>query len=161
MRNREGIEVTIDRERQQIDEGKVRFYTYNLRGSTAVRVLRIKTGALPVWFRGILGAGLATPYKIVEGVTISTEGTEKTLRNPKRRLGDAGFSVKVFTGATYTGGTAIKESQVGFGTVPGQAKSGENVSFWYEFLPDTEYIIDLAPTAETDTVMDIYLEELA
>lgn len=161
MLNREGMIVVMDRERHKIDEGKIRFYTYNVRTSIAARTLRIKTGSIPVWFRGIVGAGLATPYKIMENVTITADGTEKTLRNPKRRLGDAGFSVKVFVGASYTGGEALKEAQVGFGTNPGQAKSGENAaSFWYEFLQDTEYVVDMNPTAETDTVMDFYFEEL-
>lgn len=144
-----------------IDEGKIRFYTYNVRTSSAARVVRFKTGNIPLWFRGILSSGLASPYKIVEGVTITGEGTEKTLRNPKRRAGDGGFSAKVYVGATYTGGTPLRESQVGFGTNAGQAKSGESTSFWYELLTNQEYIIELAPTAETDTVMDFYFEELA
>ncbi len=161
MRSREGIEVTIDRERQVIDEGRVRFYTWNERTKSTARIIRIKTGATPVWFRGIVSAGLATPYKIMETVTITGEGSEVTLRNPKRRNGDAGFSVKVYKGATYSGGTELRASQVGFGTNAGQAQSGGSPAFWYEFLPETEYAIEMDPTAETDTVMDFYFEELA
>jgi len=143
IRNRLGYNVDMDYLRHLIDEGKLYFYVYRVRKSTADRVLRLKTGANYVWFSGIIGSGLATPYEIYENVTINTAGTPQILRNAKRRIGDDKCLSRIFT----------------FGSTPGQASSNKDAVFGYEFLPNTEYIIHMLPDAETDTTLDITLTE--
>ena len=157
--NRNGHLVAMDRTRHLIDEGKMYFYTFLTRGTAAVRVLRIKTGDEYVWFSGVISSGLATPYNILENVTINGDGTPVVLRNAKRRYGDNKCLARIYTGSTYTGGVNIKGSQAGFGTSPGQAQSGKDEGFSYELLPNTEYIIVMTPDAITDTTIDILITE--
>lgn len=155
VRNRFGYGVNLDFLSHMIDLGRVNLVTFRAAATTAKQVFRIKTGPKVLHFIAMIKTGAAFPYKFYEGVTISTAGTELTKVNPKRRAKAETLGAQFFSGATYTGGTELKVGQSGFGTNQGQASSGEaNEGFYWELLPDTEYVVDGTPGASTDVLFE-------
>lgn len=160
IRNRFGYGVNLDFLSHMIDLGRVNLVTYMVSASAAQQVIRIKTGSRILHFVGLIKAGLAFPYDLYEGVTVTTPGTELTKVNPKRRMADSLVDSKFYSGATYTGGTKLKTGQSGSGTNAGLAKSGESAEgFYWELLPDTEYVIDGTPAAATDETFEFVMFE--
>ena len=146
----------------RIHEGRLYFVSRRVRGSAAVMEIHVKTGARSVHFETVGKAGLATPLDVIEGVTISNDGTAVVSRNFNRNFADDGGLARVFHTPAYTGGTVIKENQAGFGSSPGLGSASESDGRReYVLKPNTSYVFKLAPTGSTDVVfIGEYYEEL-
>lgn len=146
----------------RIDKGKVFFIKTRLNNQSAAVNFYIKTGAIPLHALTSTESGLKVVVELIEGVTVSvgSEGTPVTLRNYCRSIADDGLLTKVYTGATYSGGTTIMATQSGFGTAPGVASSTASGSpFKRIFKANTGYIFLLTPSAATDINIDAAIME--
>lgn len=146
--SRTNFDVPLEFVRHMIDLGRLFvFSALTASGSTPI-VYRLKTGARHVGISIYFDAGAQTLFNFIEGVTITGNGTAAPLRNLNRNYDDDTLLSKLFTGATYTGGTIFKYNQAGHGTVPGTASSGDNVrGSGYILKPNTEYILLFTPTS--------------
>ena len=137
----------------KIHEGGLYFVSRRVRGAATEMNIHVKTGARQVHFETLAKVGLAAPLDIIEGVTISNDGTAMVGRNFNRNFPDDGGLVRVFHTPAYTGGTVIKENQAGFGTTPGLGTAGETDGRReYVLKPNTSYVFKIAPTGSTDTI---------
>lgn len=146
----------------RIHEGRLYFVSRRVLASAAAMEIHVKTGSRSVHFDPVGKAGLATRLDVIEGVTITGDGTAMVGRNYNRNFADDGGLVRVFHTPTYSGGTVIRENQAGFGTSPGLGTAGESDGRReYVLKPNTSYIFKLAPTGSTDVVfIGEYYEEL-
>jgi hypothetical protein len=154
----DGCVPNIDYTHVLTHRGKM-FFLSLVTSGTGARVVRIKTGAKHLHIVAKLNAGLKTTAVIIEGVTVTADGTPAVLRSYNRSIADDTLTAKAFTGSTFNGGTTFRNTQAGFGTSPGSARSGEaRNEAEYIFKPNTEYIFTFTPDASTDTVLilDMY-----
>jgi hypothetical protein len=160
IRNRAGYLVNMDVEQHIFDLGELYYFSSRVENSSSVTVYRFKTGAKKVNISFNLIAGAKVKVDVIEGVTITGEGTAAKLFNHNRNFKDDDALTKFFTGAiTYTGGEVIKLNQSGFGTAPGQASAGQGIpGAGYQLKPNTEYIVLFTPGSATDMVFtgDLY-----
>lgn len=137
-----------------IHQGKLYYVIVRTRASSATRVVRIKTGANSLHVRLSLQSGLATVAGILRAPTIVTPGVAVDHFNYNHLFSDNGLTTEFFTGATYTGGQELRPTQSGFGSTPGQARTGSAAAEdEYVFRPNTEYILYQTPDASTDTLL--------
>lgn len=136
-----------------IHRGLLYFVSRRVRTSASAMDIHVKTGARQVHFETLAKVGLAAPLDVIEGVTISNDGTAMVGRNFNRNFPDNGGLVRVFHTPAYTGGTVIKENQAGFGSSPGTGTAGETDGRReYVLKPNTSYVFKIAPTGSTDTI---------
>lgn len=152
-------QVVVDWMHHLVHLGEL-FFISDVTTTASPVVYRFKTGSKELHIKFTLSTGLKVAAQILEDVTITLAGTLQTKQNYNRDSAKT-LETLVYKGSTYTGGTAFRNNQSGFGTTPGLAASGNNsTGIEYNFAPNTEYILLLTPTASTDLVLiaDFYEE---
>ena len=109
-----------------------------------------RTGANPVNFATSKTSTLKTTYQILEGATVTAEGTALDLLNRNRSFDDDGLEFTHYLTPTYTGGTTISTSQTGASSSPGQSSSNPAASFTGTLKANTDYVVVISPSASND-----------
>lgn len=159
--NRFGYKVFLDFIRHMIDKGAVHVFSFRVASGSTPVPYRLKTGENRVGLSLYISSSGATAIDLIEGPTITANGTASTLFNLNRNEKDNSLLTKLYTGATFTGGTGtiFKRNQSGYGTNPGQAASGDSSrGSGYQLKPNTEYIILVTPTSAAFTIVGEIIE---
>lgn len=154
--NRFGYKVILEFIRHLIDKGSVYVFSFRVASSSTPVIYRLKTGDYKASFSLSVSSSGATTVDLIEAPTITANGTTSPLYCLNRNYKDDNLLTKLFTGATYTGGTGtiFKSNQSGYGTNPGQAASGDAApGSGYQLKPNTEYIILVTPTSAAFTIV--------
>ena len=143
----------------RIHKGQLFYISDRATGSAAVEY-HVKVGEYPLHIRWAVQAGLATPIDIIKGVTPSNDGTALASRNFDNTSTNT-LTTTWYKAPTYTGGTTIKYEQAGNGTNSGNSSLGASGTGEEEIIFDanTSYIIKLAPSGTTTTVMFASMNE--
>lgn len=155
----EGFLVATPSEHALVHMGRL-FFVSDLTTSGSAIVFRVSVGTSVLNINFSLKTGAKVTVAVIEGATITGAGTPLTVQNYNRIVGGS-LNTLVFKGSTYTGGTTFRVNQSGFGTSPGTASTGQDITkIEYVFKPSTEYIVLYTPSTSTDTVtiMDMYEE---
>ena len=148
-----GSVSAIQIEHRLIHEGRYYYVNRRVGSSAAALVIHIKTGAKTVHFTPTTKTSGKTVLQIIEGVTVTVDGTAIVCRNYNRNGTDDGCLTRAFHTPNYTGGTVIKDNQSGFGDAPGQAAPGESDgNIEYVLKPNTSYVLVQTPSASADQV---------
>ncbi len=155
------VEVQMDFMHWLVHKGYL-FFLDEVQTASTVQKYTVTTGATPLHYRVSLASGAKVTISILKDVTITVAGTALTPKRYNSSVTTTSLLSVFQKGTTYTGGTAYKSNQSGFGSTPGQAQSGSvGQDVEYIIPPNSSWAIEMTPSVSTDIVSVSTFYELA